>query len=322
MNKILFVSHGFACYMSDILFHGFKKLGCDIYEYPQGTHYYGGKGWDNMGRDNFLNFCYFDFKKHELSDDEILEQNYDFVVITSWRPEQPWILENIYKRFKGKIPIIWVDGEDDLFIRQEEFFSNLYFKRELKLSNYEEMERKGIKPITFGIIDDRKSDLIFPIQKKYLLSFIASGHNLQGMRCQMFRKLRDFNDNENIFYLDVERSKEGYLSYKTYNEILFDSQIGISIAGEGYDTYRYWEIPYFGAMLMADTPTIKINDNFTDMDNAVFFKNLNEFEEKFNYLKDNPAVVREISRRGYEHLMKFHTSVNRAEYIINEVDKI
>ena len=65
MKKILFVSHGFACFMSDILFHGFKKLGYDITEYPQGTHYYGGDsifaGRKNLGKNDFLSFCYFNF---------------------------------------------------------------------------------------------------------------------------------------------------------------------------------------------------------------------------------------------------------------------
>ena len=322
MKKVLFVSHGFACFMSDIIFHGLMKLGYDVYEFPLGTHYYGGDsifaGKKNFGKDDFCNFCYFNFKRPVLTDKEIINQDYDFIIITSWRPEQPWILEEIYKRFKGKTPIAFVDGEDDLTIRKEHFYNDVYFKREIRLNTH---ENENIKPITFGIIPEENPCYIFPKEKKYLLSFIASGHNIDGLRCQMFRMLKDFN-NENIYYLDVERASGGFLPYKTYREILLDSKIGISIAGEGYDTYRYYEIPYFGAMLMADTPTIKFENNFTDMVNAVFFKNLMEFNEKLDYLKKNPDVIEKITEAGRKFLMENHTSLHRAKYVISETEKL
>jgi len=262
MKKILFVSHGFACFMSDILFHGLKKSGYDVTEYPQGTHYYGGDsvfaGRKNLGKNDFLNFCYFDFSRKQLSDEEILNQDYDAVIITSWVPEKPWILENIYKRFKGKIPIAFVDGEDDKIIRKREFYNDIYFKREA-------CNNENVKPITFGIIDKYEFDLIDYNKKHYDLSFIASGHNINSLRCQMFRFLKQ-EKNDKIFYMDVERDKRGMLSYAEYFNVLRNSKIGISIEGEGYDTYRYWEVPYFGAMLIADMPKIDISNNFIDME--------------------------------------------------------
>jgi len=322
MKKVLFVSHGFACFMSDILFHGLMKLGYDVYEYPQGMHYYGGDsifgGKKNLGKDTFLNFCYFNFQKSSMTDKEIIEQDYDYIIITSWRPEQPWILENIYKRFKGKVPIAFVDGEDDLHIRQDEFYNDVYFKRERKLGTY---ENKNIKPITFGIIDRKEYEV--PCNRKYLLSFIASGHNIDGLRCQMFRNLAQNWNKEKMFYLDVERAKDKMLLYKKYRQILLQSQIGISIAGEGYDTYRYWEIPYFKSLLMADIADIYMPDNnFTDMENAVFFKNINEFNEKLGYLQNHPNDIEKIAEAGHKFLLGNHTSLHRAVYVINALEEI
>lgn len=324
MSKVLFVSHGFACFMSDILFHGLKKAGHEVYEYPQGTHYYGGDsifgGNKNLGKDTFLNFCYFNFKKHDLTDDEILNQDYDYIIITSWRPEQPWILENIYKRFKGNTPIAWVDGEDDLHIRTQEFYSDIYFKREMPLQDYDMWAGRGIKPINFGIIVRDGEPM--ETRKNHLLSFIASGHDQRGLRCVMFRKFMHHNLKEKIFSLDVERSKGGFLSYAEYRKVISGSQISLSIRGEGYDTYRFWEIPYFGAMLMADEPTIMIENNFTDMQNAVFFKSMDDFDSKFEYLANNLNVVEKIARAGYKFLIENHTSLHRAEYVLKKMGEI
>jgi hypothetical protein len=305
MKKILFVSHGFACFMSDILFHGFKSLGCDIYEYPQGTHYYGGDsvfgGIKNLGRNDFLSFCYFNFLKKDMTDEEILNQDYDCVVITSWRPDQTYILENIYKRFKGKVPIAFVDGEDDTILRNKDFYCDVYFKRELNPF----LINEKIRSITFGIIDNGNGRNYNMSSRCWDTSFIASGHNENGLRCQMFRHLRSL-ENKNIFYCDVERNKTGMMNYDIYRAILRASKTGISIRGEGYDTFRYYEIPYFGALLIADKPTIHIENNFTDMVNSIFFNDVKDWQEKFDYLKNKPELIAQMAEKGYKHLLKFH----------------
>lgn len=317
IKKVLFVSHGFPSFMSDILFHGLKTSGYEVTEYPEGNHYYGGGSDFNIGRNDFLSFCYFRFPRSGFTFDPTdlaLEEDYDAVILTSWRPEIPNILKKIYKKFQGKIPIAFVDGEDDTVIRKQQFYNDIYFKREFYGGD------KDILPITFGIIDKGNNDLC--LQKKYLLSFIASGHNKEGLRCQMFRNLKRWEDNFPIYSLDVERSTDGMIPYVKYKDILKSSEIGISIAGVGQDTYRYWEVPYYGALLMSQRLDIKIQNGFTDMENVVFFDDINDFNSKLEFLMNNPKIMKDIAQKGHEHLMKYHTSKNRASYVISELEKI
>lgn len=59
-------------------------------------------------------------------------------------------------------------------------------------------------------------------------------------------------------------------TWTDYMRTLSASRIGISVRGAGFDTFRYWEIPYAGALLLAETPRTVIPRNFEDGREAVF----------------------------------------------------
>ena len=52
----------------------------------------------------------------------------------------------------------------------------------------------------------------------------------------------------------VQSAMAASLPWEDYMQVLARSRIAVSVRGLGYDTYRYWEIPYAGALLLSESP--------------------------------------------------------------------
>lgn len=305
-KRILFVSHGFPSYLSDVLFHGLTVEGHTVVEYPQSNHYYG--DYQGNGHNDFLNQCCFKFRRPVWKEQEIFEHPFDAVIITSPRPETPELLQDLTKRYLGKVPFAFVDGEDDTKIR--DIKCNIYFKRE-KLLNY--CYCFNVRPLPFAIIERGESEHKTDI---YQACFICAGHEPTSIRSRIFSVLKPYL---NIYSNNVEAQK-CWISYADYATALRSSAIGISASGVGFDTYRYWEIPFFGGMLFSEYPTIEIPNNFTDGENAIFFRSdLVDFQSKLDLLLGKTHLVKDIAIKGREFLLKNHTSVNRARTVLKEL---
>jgi hypothetical protein len=107
----------------------------------------------------------------------------------------------------------------------------------------------------------------------------------------------------------------GKIGWNEYSKIINASKISLSLPGSGYDTFRYWEIPYYESALASPQLPIQIDNNFEDMHSAILFKNFKEFEEKtLTTLKTGSWD--EISKNGKRHFLKYHTTKNRAETLL------
>jgi hypothetical protein len=99
-------------------------------------------------------------------------------------------------------------------------------------------------------------------------------------------------------------------------KLLSRSRIGISVRGLGYDTYRYWEIPYAGALLLAEAPRTVIPDNFCDGREAFFTPIERLAERARELLSTDTGAVAEAGRRK---LLARHTSVERARTVLERL---
>jgi hypothetical protein len=62
-------------------------------------------------------------------------------------------------------------------------------------------------------------------------------------------------------------------------QILTRSKASIAPVGNGYDTYRYWEIPLCGAALITQNQYMIIPNNFERKKSALFFGSLKELKD-------------------------------------------
>ena len=92
-------------------------------------------------------------------------------------------------------------------------------------------------------------------------------------------------------------------------QILSSSKASIAPVGNGYDTYRYWEIPLCGAALIAQNQYTIIPNNFEHKKSALFFSSLKELEDilEYYFLEGNEEELLKIAENGRRHLLQYHT---------------
>jgi glycosyl transferase family 1 len=110
------------------------------------------------------------------------------------------------------------------------------------------------------------------------------------------------------------------ITWAEYMRALTSSKIAISVRGDGYDTYRYWEIPYAGALLLAETPQTVIPDNFVDGREAVF-AHPNRLVERARELLASGGID-EIAAAGHAKLLERHLSRHRAETVLERLASV
>jgi hypothetical protein len=117
----------------------------------------------------------------------------------------------------------------------------------------------------------------------------------------------------------VQSAPESALPWADYMRLLSRSKIGVSVRGLGYDTYRYWEIPYAGALLLAETPQTVIHDNFVAGREAVFAPVEQLPQRARELLAEDTRAIADAGRRK---LLASHTSVQRATAVLERVEAL
>jgi len=343
--KILYVSSRTQHFLEDIVYHGLITLfgRKSVVDYPPKLTYHC-SDLQSKCECSRPALCFFDKKPFDYYKD--LEkpniEDFDLIVLSSIRPDVFTTTKEILEASKNHgIKTVFLDGEDDILIRYIYRYVDYYFKRETLPKNFMsiinsiaiEERRKLILqknfmsnllrgnylsvpiglsnfynpvPLTFGIIDYGYKP---PKEKEFDISFIATLKSSK-LRFTVYNFLKKY----------VQKRKLNAfigtgLSWQKYMDILGKSKISISVRGVGFDTYRYWEIPYAGAMLLSEKPDIIIPNNFQPGVNAAFFKDLKELKKQLDFYVNNDEAL-EIAKRGRNFVLKSHTSVSRAKTII------
>ncbi|MBP9003257.1 MAG: glycosyltransferase family 1 protein [Candidatus Hydrogenedentes bacterium] len=107
-----------------------------------------------------------------------------------------------------------------------------------------------------------------------------------------------------------------------YKACLLRSQAGLNLAGAGFDTVRYWEIPAHGALLISETLPIEIPWNFRHGVDAFFFRTPNELAEIWAWSVAHPEDAREMALAGYTRLRTRHGARARALQMLWAIHEI
>jgi hypothetical protein len=207
-----------------------------------------------------------------------------------------------WRRQTGKDAIAIIDGEDDSFLsRAFLFICKVYFKRERLIGKEYPSQ---VRSLPFGMIPEevpaeegRTTDVAFRM----------------ALRSQMRVGIRNTLNSTGYNLVDMPMTRS------EYNRLLSRSLIGISARSSGWDTYRYWETPYFGCALLAERPRIEIPDNFRDGEEAVFFETLAGFQVNLDRLLKDPARTRAIAMAGQEACNERHLSTHRAKTVLDAI---
>ncbi len=254
----------------------------------------------------------------------------------------------------ANITRVFVDTLDDFFVRRIYAHPNIkyYFKRELYKGGvspgytlaygiryaYTDM-RIGMKidpawalsryELPIGIARSGSLTKLLPLQltvtarrvvrarERYDIAFIGSRNTYA--RLKYVSAVRSLVSREGIkayirsAWFSHPIKHEGYISR------LAASKAGLAIRGLGYDTFRYWEIPCYGASLHSQRHPLAIPHDFEEGKSALYFSSAGELEQKIKKCIVKSDEWREIARAGQERFFRYHTPVKRAEQILEMV---
>lgn len=199
----------------------------------------------------------------------------------------------------GKSAVASIDGEDDAVIRSDWVAaSKVHFKREYLIGRYYDSK---IQPLPFAVIPEA-----FPPP---------------AARSGVFFRNRQ-NDPVRVAIVGI-LNRMGYpvptdmVNKETYNEALSRALVGVSARGAGWDTYRYWEVPFFGALLFTQRLGIVIPDDYRDGLEAISFQGAADFEEGLRRVLSDPSRLNAIAENGNRAAHERHLSIHRAQRILN-----
>lgn len=155
-----------------------------------------------------------------------------------------------------------------------------------------------------------------PSEKEYDLFFVTSaGSAARRNFAEMVQKFADRNGLK--AFVKVTGSFYGGIPWNEYIENMMSSKIAIAHPGNGFDTIRYWEIPYYGTALASLKIPLLIENNFEDMDSGIFFSGMKEFGDKIlAALRDDHWET--IAANGKRIFDAHHTEESRVERILSE----
>ena len=180
-----------------------------------------------------------------------------------------------------------------------------------------------------------KDDLVFPLQfsvhaskvpvydpqspKKYQVLFWAVESS--QVRKEVFKLLHGRYDCESNGSVPGQKAGRYRFRGEKYFKALSESRIVLSFRGEGFDTLRYWETPVSGSLLLSEPPTIQIPNDFADGRQAVFCKgDRSDLLALIDHYLSREEERIGIAREGQKHLLKYHTHLKRAEYLLDIVE--
>lgn len=194
-----------------------------------------------------------------------------------------------------------IDGED---LKNLDYrglaVANVYFKREyFHFTPYP----SHVKPLPFAAIPET----VLPSAERKCPVFY-SGHLTHPFRKEISDALRAMG-----FPPAPNQDKS------EYNKSLSTSRIGVSIRGMGWDTYRYWEIPYFGAALLAHRPGHVIPENLIAGAEAFFYDTAADFRAKLRRMLDDHPGTEKIALAGQKAIQERHLSIHRARTVLESL---
>ncbi len=313
--RILFVSHPESDFGTDVLHDGFRRvLGADqVVEYPWKPVLH---GQDEAAATGYP--CTFNWPEGPVDLEEVVAQlaagAFDAIIYSDTLGSLPRGVVEAIRNAAGATPLFVVDMWDECgdmldLIQQRDGLKQVagYFKREL-LQGVRYPEHTW--PLLFSYPEDRISP---SLSWEGRTGIFWTGKLMGGARCLQMSWLEK--------RLPLSAAYGTPLSPAEYAEKLQAYLMGISLAGNGFDTVRYWELPAHGTLLLSERIPLAIPFDYVDGKHAVFFDTVQEAYEKGAYYLAHPDEALEIAQAGHAHLLAHHTGSARARQCLARIQQ-
>jgi hypothetical protein len=350
--RVLFLTAAMEDFHQDLVLHGLVELlgRENVLDFPQQERHMSAPPKDH--RHQPMGYLELPPGPHAGQTIEDLAHAADAVVVGAIRGDAHHGLVRLLELGIER-PIAVLDGFDDPYVRAAIVHADVYFKRETLIGarrlqmrmpirrRYHALRRRpndwqhplrrqiavatrGVEklvPLPLGVIDRG-----FPpsAERLYDVTFLGARtsperavavEGLRGLRAEGYRV--NFPDdpawNEHEWY-DPTR-----ITWLDYMGLLGSSRICLNVRGFGYDTFRYWEIPYAGSLLLSEPSRTVIPNNFVDGVDAVFGEAAKLDRIAKRLLEGDTESIAEAGRRK---LLELHTSTARAQVVLDHLEAL
>ena len=265
----------------------------------------------------------------------ILEQKFHikgseltFIIDSKYEHRIVWFfdyLKNIWEKYNKKKEIkilVWdfktkYDKDFDIFLDladetdlNKKFLNKKYIKRECLIKDLEKYKLISL-PYLFSKNSYKTKEAQNNLKKRYYdryyLSFGWQIKSKNDNRKKIVNELK--NKLWNKFY-------NYWLSFEKHIETLNQSKYALNIFWVWEYCHRFTEIALCDTLIASQKYHIYIPNNYTDMQNIVYFDDIDELIKKMKYLDENPKVYDDIKNRFKKHFNKYHSHEKWCEFLL------
>lgn len=312
--NILFLTHPYPNYVPDLLLHGLRKmLGPAVVEYPRKDCLYQGVLGLGVCPSNQLCPGWFPQDDGRVDRDDVpakTAKGFFDCIISDVRALGQWMprLE------RSSTALAIVDGEDHpVPIRPGRY---VVFRRETDGMDYSIPLPMALPEEIFNWIvsyDDQP--------KSYSIGFLGSTHDDQRRRFieQMAARYPDGLFSASVVPSQQNPFPEGRYGRDDYYRELQKCRIVLSLAGAGFDTFRFWENAACNAIHAAQQLPLRIPADFVSADAILRFSSLEQLQRLADRVLEDGHSSHEVIARGRMQLIQHHLTTSRALYFLDRV---
>lgn len=314
--KILFLVHAYPNYVPDLLLHGLRKLfGPSVVEYPRKGCLYEGVLGLGICPDDQRCPGWFPPDDPACDREDVwgkAARGYYDLVLCDLRA-LPALTRHLTQWPRHCVVI---DGEDTPQHLDPGPF--VVCRRETDGSDYS-------VPLPMGLPEELLNWITSydALPKLYSIGFLGSTHD--GARRRLVDALASRYP-DTLFEATAIPSPEkpvpsGRLGRDAYYRALQQCRMVLTLAGAGYDTFRFWENAACNALhLCADFP-LYLPDRFDDGKEIVLFSTVEVLQRKVDNLIAHQDRMAEIIAMGRHKLVQNHLTQHRARYLLDRVKR-
>jgi len=295
---VLFLTNPTIHYQEDLLHEGLDEL-----LGPEHVWCYPYKGYDEF-QYNLYPEAERGFARHRepLNLEDILRrpESIGAVIVGTIRPKTIALWREIQDRF-GHCPVALFHGEE-----REGWPAGVRFTHRFKMQMFAAERSPDLSPLPLAV--SPRVMLPATVERDIPVSFVVRPTVEVRVWCAELLRRQGY-----MVLLGADIPREQFCW------ILNRSRIAVSLRGVAWDTFRYWEIPYQGALLLSERLPILIPDNFVDGESAVFFDSPGDMLDKIEALLQDGGRLARIAENGRKLAWEKHTAVARARYVLDKL---
>ncbi|MCP4748726.1 MAG: glycosyltransferase family 1 protein [Desulfobacteraceae bacterium] len=313
--KILFITHEYSNYVPDLLLHGLRKLmGPDVVDYPRKNCLYEGILGGIICPDDQRFPGWFPGDNGQIDRTDIWAKaatGYFDYVLCDIRAIP--LLKNQLDNWPGHCVII--DGEDmpQLQVKPGPY---VVCRRETDGSGYS-------IPLPMALPEEllRWISRYDNLSKTYTIGFLGSTHD--GRRRQFIETLASHYP-DTLFQVTALPSMQspqpqGRLGRDQYYQKLQQCRIVLTLAGAGYDTFRFWENAACNAVHVSPRFPLFIPNDFYHGIEIVRFYNFDDLRPILDGILEKSEICSSLISQGRKKLVDSHLTTQRAVYFLDRI---